>query len=362
MSKLQTFLKRKDIEISVKRYLIDALSAMAQGLFCSLLIGTIINTIGTQFHIEALTTTVATIANVDYTVGSLASAMSGPAMAVAIGYALKCPPLVLFSLITVGFASNALGGAGGPLAVLFVAIIASECGKAISKETKVDILITPIVTIGIGIILSYYLAPAIGSFALKCGTIIMWATEQQPFIMGIIVSVVVGIALTLPISSAAICAALSLTGLAGGAAVAGCCAQMVGFAVASFKENGIGGLISQGIGTSMLQMSNIIKNPKIWIAPIITSAITGPIATCIFHLQMNGAAVSSGMGTCGLVGQIGVYSGWVSDIANGTKVAITSFDWLGLILMSFILPAIITPLINIFLKKINWIKEGDMKL
>ena len=146
MSKLQTFLKRKDIEISVKRYLIDALSAMAQGLFCSLLIGTIINTIGTQFHIEALTTTVATIANVDYTVGSLASAMSGPAMAVAIGYALKCPPLVLFSLITVGFASNALGGAGGPLAVLFVAIIASECGKAISKETKVDILITPIVT------------------------------------------------------------------------------------------------------------------------------------------------------------------------------------------------------------------------
>ena len=188
----------------------------------------------------------ATIANVDYTVGSLASAMSGPAMAVAIGYALKCPPLVLFSLITVGFASNALGGAGGPLAVLFVAIIASECGKAISKETKVDILVTPIVTIGIGIILSSYLAPAIGSFALKCGTIIMWATEQQPFIMGIIVSVVVGIALTLPISSAAICAALSLTGLAGGAAVAGCCAQMVGFAVASFKENGMNSSIYNG--------------------------------------------------------------------------------------------------------------------
>lgn len=362
MDKLKAFLKRKDIEISVKRYLIDALSAMAQGLFCSLLIGTIINTIGTQFHIASLTTTVATIANVDYTVGSLASAMSGPAMAVAIGYALKCPPLVLFSLISVGFASNALGGAGGPLAVLFVAIIASECGKAISKETKIDILVTPIVTIGIGVILSYYLAPAIGSFALKCGSIIMWATEQQPFIMGIIVSVVVGIALTLPISSAAICAALSLTGLAGGAAVAGCCAQMVGFAVASFKENGIGGLISQGIGTSMLQMSNIIKNPKIWIAPILTSAITGPIATCIFHLEMNGAAVSSGMGTCGLVGQIGVYSGWINDIANGTKIAITSFDWLGLILISFVLPAILCPLINMFLKRINWIKDGDMKL
>lgn len=309
MNNIKLFLKKKDVEISVQRYLIDALSAMAQGLFCSLLIGTIINTIGTQFGISFLTTPVATVSGVDYTVGSLASVMSGPAMAVAIGYALHCPPLVLFSLITVGFASNALGGAGGPLAVLFVAIIASECGKLISKETKIDILITPLVTIGSGILLSALLAPAIGSFALKCGSIIMWATEQQPFLMGIIVSVAVGIFLTLPISSAAICAALSLTGLAGGAAVAGCCAQMVGFAVMSFKENGIGGLISQGIGTSMLQMGNIIKNPKIWIAPIVTSAITGPLATCLFKLEMNGAAVSSGMGTCGFVGQIGVYSG-----------------------------------------------------
>lgn len=309
MNNIKLFLKKKDVEISVQRYLIDALSAMAQGLFCSLLIGTIINTIGTQFGISFLTTPVATVSGIDYTVGSLASAMSGPAMAVAIGYALHCPPLVLFSLITVGFASNALGGAGGPLAVLFVAIISSECGKLISKETKVDILVTPLVTIGVGILLSALLAPAIGNFALKCGSIIMWATEQQPFIMGIIVSVAVGIFLTLPISSAAICAALSLTGLAGGAAVAGCCAQMVGFAVISFKENGVGGLISQGIGTSMLQMGNIIKNPKIWIAPIVTSAITGPVATCLFKLQMNGAAVSSGMGTCGFVGQIGVYSG-----------------------------------------------------
>lgn len=362
MNKFKEFLKKKDIEISVKRYLIDALSAMAQGLFCSLLIGTIINTIGTQFHISCLTTPVATVSGIEYTVGSMASAMSGPAMAVAIGYALHCPPLVLFSLITVGFASNALGGAGGPLAVLFVAIIASEFGKAVSKETKVDILVTPLVTIGIGILLSALLAPAIGSFALKCGAIIMWATEQQPFIMGIIVSVAVGIFLTLPISSAAICAALSLTGLAGGAAVAGCCAQMVGFAVMSFKENGIGGLISQGIGTSMLQMGNIIRNPKIWIAPIVTSAITGPLATCLFHLEMNGAAVSSGMGTCGLVGQIGVCSGWVNDIANGTKVAITSFDWLGLILISFVLPAILCPLINMACRKLGWVKDGDMKL
>lgn len=362
MNNLKLFLKKKDIEISVQRYLIDALSAMAQGLFCSLLIGTIINTIGTQFGISFLTTPVATVSGIDYSVGSLASAMSGPAMAVAIGYALHCPPLVLFSLITVGFASNALGGAGGPLAVLFVAIIASECGKLISKETKVDILVTPLVTIGVGIFLSALLAPAIGNFALKCGSIIMWATEQQPFIMGIIVSVVVGIFLTLPISSAAICAALSLTGLAGGAAVAGCCAQMVGFAVISFKENGVGGLISQGIGTSMLQMGNIIKNPKIWIAPIVTSAITGPLATCLFKLQMNGAAVSSGMGTCGLVGQIGVYSGWINDISNGTKAAITSMDWIGLILISFVLPAILCPLINHFMKKTGWVKEGDMKL
>ena len=250
MEKFKTFLKRKDIEISVKRYLIDALGAMAQGLFCSLLIGTIINTIGTQFHVPFLTATVATVAGTDYTVGGLASAMSGPAMAVAIGYALHCPPLVLFSLISVGFASNALGGAGGPLAVLFVAIIASEVGKAVSKETKVDILVTPLATIGVGIGLSAWWAPALGRAAMSVGNVIMWATELQPFLMGILVSVVVGIALTLPISSAAICAALGLTGLAGGAAVAGCCAQMVGFAVMSFRENRWGGLVSQGIGTS----------------------------------------------------------------------------------------------------------------
>lgn len=362
MGKVREFCKRKDIEISLKRYGIDALGAMAQGLFCSLLIGTIINAVGSAFSISWLTATVATIGGVDYTVGGLASAMSGPAMAIAIGYALHCPPLVLFSLTAVGFASNALGGAGGPLAVLFVAIIASEAGKAVSKETKIDILVTPLVTIAVGIALSALLAPALGAAAMKVGTLIMWATELQPFWMGILVSALVGIALTLPISSAAICAALSLTGLAGGAALAGCCAQMVGFAVISFKENGFSGLISQGIGTSMLQMGNIVRNPKIWIAPIVTSLITGPIATCLFGLQMNGAAVSSGMGTCGLVGQIGVYTGWINDIAAGTKASITSMDWLGLIMISFILPAVICPLINHFLKKIGWVKEGDMKI
>ena len=351
MNKLKKFMKRKNIVISAKRYGIDALGAMAQGLFCSLLIGTIINTLGTQLNIPYFNT-----------VGGYATAMSGPAMAVAIGSALQCPPLVLFSLIAVGNAANSLGGAGGPLAVLIITILSAECGKAISKETKIDILVTPLVTIFVGASLSVAFAPAIGQAASAVGQIIMWATEQQPLIMGVLVSVVVGIALTLPISSAAICAALSLTGLAGGAAVAGCCAQMIGFAVMSYPENKIGGLISQGLGTSMLQMGNIVKNPRIWIPAIATSAITGPIATCIFKLQMNGAAVSSGMGTCGLVGQIGVYTGWVNDIANGTKTAITAFDWTGLILICFVFPAILCPLFTILLKKMGWIKEGDLKL
>ena len=362
MADFKAFLKRKDIEISAKRYGIDALGAMAQGLFCSLLIGTIINTLGSQFHITFLTNPVATVAGTDYTVGGLASAMSGPAMATAIGYALHCPPLVLFSLITVGFATNALGGAGGPLAVLFIAIISAEVGKAVSKETKVDLLVTPLVTIFIGIILAAWWAPALGKAAMRVGDVIMWATELQPFLMGILVSLVVGIALTLPISSAAICAALGLTGLAGGAAVAGCCAQMVGFAVMSFPENKWGGLVSQGIGTSMLQMGNIVKNPRIWIAPCVTSMITGPIATCLFGLRMNGAAVSSGMGTCGLVGQIGVYTGWVNEIAAGTRAAITTWDWVGLIMISFILPAVLCPLINQVCRKLGWVKDGDMKL
>jgi len=362
MEKFKAFLKRKDIEISLKRYGIDALGAMAQGLFCSLLIGTIINTIGTQFHIPFLTQTVATVAGVEYTVGGIATAMSGPAMAVAIGYALHCPPLVLFSMISVGFASNALGGAGGPLAVLFVAILAAEFGKAVSKETKVDILVTPLVTIGIGIFLSWLIAPPLGRAAMWLGNLIMWATELQPFLMGILVSVIVGMALTLPISSAAICAALGLTGLAGGAAVAGCCAQMVGFAVISFRENRWGGLVSQGIGTSMLQMGNIVKNPRIWIGPTLASAITGPIATCLFKLRMNGAPVSSGMGTCGLVGQIGVYTGWVNDIAAGTKDAITAFDWIGLVMISLVLPALLAFIINEVLRKAGWVKDGDMKL
>jgi len=218
------------------------------------------------------------------------------------------------------------------------------------------------VTILVGVLVAKACAPGIGTAASAVGALIMWATELQPFFMGILVSVLVGIALTLPISSAAICAALGLTGLAGGAAVAGCCAQMVGFAVMSFKENRWGGLVSQGLGTSMLQMGNIVKNPRIWIAPTLASAITGPVATCIFKLQMNGPAVSSGMGTCGLVGQIGVYTGWLNDIAAGTKSSITNLDWIGLVLICFVLPAVLSWGFGQIFRKIGWIKDGDLKL
>ena len=366
MNKIRQFFNRKNIVISLQRYGIDALSAMAQGLFCTLLVGTILNTLGQQLGIGFLNETIVTLKQgnqeIGYTVGGLASAMVGPGIAVAIGMALKCPPLVLFSLIPVGFAANAMGGAGGPLAVYVIAIAASECGKLVSKETKIDILVTPIVTILVGVGVSSLVAAPIGAAASAVGDFVEWATVLQPFWMGILVSVVIGIALTLPISSAAICAALGLTGLAGGAAVAGCCAQMVGFAVMSFRENRWGGLVAQGIGTSMLQMPNIVKNPKIWIPPILTSAITGPLATCLFHLEMNGSPVSSGMGTCGLVGQIGIYTGWLAEIAAGARSTITGFDWLGLVLICFILPAILSCIFCNLLRKIGWILENDLKL
>ena len=348
---MKEFLRRKNIIFSAKRYGIDALSAMAQGLFASLLIGTIISTLGEQLGIDILVT-----------VGTYAKGATGAAMAISIGYALQCPPLVLFSLTAVGMAANELGGAGGPLAVLIVTIFAAEAGKLVSKETKIDIIVTPFVSIAVGVLLSLWWAPAIGYAASSVGNAIMWATELQPFFMGILVSVIVGIALTLPISSAAICAALSLTGLAGGAAVAGCCAQMVGFAVMSFKVNRWGGLFAQGIGTSMLQMGNIVRNPKIWLPPTLASAITGPMATCLFHMEMNGAAVASGMGTCGFVGQIGVYTGWVQDMASGAKAAITPMDWIGMILICFVLPAVLTCVIAIPFRKKGWIGENDLKL
>ena len=356
MEGFKAFCKRKNIEVSAKRYGIDALGAMAQGLFCSLLIGTIIKTLGQQAGVEMLVE-----------IGTYAMAMAGPAMAIAIGYALKADPMVLYSLAAVGWAANDLGKAGGPLAVLIIAVIAAECGKMVSKETRVDILVTPAVTIFVGVGLSMLIGPAIGSAAMKVGDLIMWATDLQPFFMGILVSVIVGVALTLPISSAAICAALGLVGLAGGAAVAGCCAQMVGFAVMSFKENRWGGLVSQGLGTSMLQVPNIVRNPRIWIPPTLASAITGPLATCVFKLQMNGAAINSGMGTCGLCGPIGVWTGWMAPSEKAVQMGLTAmtptaFDWLGVALICFILPAILSWVFCEILRKIGWIKEGDLVL
>ena len=342
----QTFFERKNIEVSFKRYCIDALGAMAQGLFASLLIGTIFGTIGDLTGITAFSE-----------IGGFAKAVSGPAMAIAIGYALQAPPLVLFSLAAVGQAANAAGGAGGPLAVLVVAIVAAELGKAVSKETRVDILVTPGVTVGVGCALAMLVAPWIGAAASSVGALIMWATELQPFLMGIIVAVVVGVALTLPISSAAICAALSLTGLAGGAALAGCCAQMVGFAAASYRENGAGGLVSQGLGTSMLQMGNIMRKPVVWLPALVASAVTGPVATCVFHIEQNGAAIASGMGTCGLVGPIGVYTGWVAD-----GVTPGAFEWLGMLLVCVVLPALVSWVVSEAMRRAGIIQEGDLKL
>ncbi len=343
MEKLRVFLKRKNIVFSGKRYGIDALGAMAQGLFCSLLIGTIIRTLGSQLKIPFL---------VD--IGTYAMAVSGPAMAVAIGYALQAPPMVLFSLAAVGWASNAEGGAGGPLAVLIIAIIAAEFGKAVSKETKIDLLVTPAVTIIVGVALAKLIAPPIGSAANAFGLLIDQATKLQPFLMGIAVSVLVGIALTLPISSAAICSVLGLTGLAGGAAVAGCCAQMIGFAVASFRDNGVGGLLSQGVGTSMLQFGNILRRPQIWIAPTLAGAILGPVSTCLF--KMTNTPVGAGMGTSGLVGQFGAVEAMTGD---GTALWIVLIE---ILLMHVVLPAALTLGIDFVLRKAGWIKPGDMAI
>ncbi len=347
-----------------KRYFIDAMGAMALGLFASLLIGTIFNALGMIPGLEILST-----------IGKGAQGVAGPAMAVAIAYSLKAHPLVVFTCAAVGALANSCGGAGGPLAVFFIAIIAAEVGMLVSKKTKVDILVTPFVTLLCGGLLSIWVAPYIGDLAGLLSKLIGWATTQQPFLMGILVSVIVGIALTLPISSAAICAALGLSGmiigeavpgvdyaglaLAGGAAVAGCCAQMVGFAVMSFKENKWGGLVSQGLGTSMLQMPNIIRNPRIWIPATLTSAITGPLATCVFGMKMYGAAINSGMGTCGLLGPIGIILGWFGGSYPAT---VGVLDWVGLILICFVLPAVLTLVFSELLYKIKWIKPGDIRL
>ncbi len=351
----------KMVKKILKRYFIDAMGAMAQGLFASLLIGTIFKALGMIPKLEFFAT-----------IGGYATKMAGPAMAAAIAYSLKAHSLVIFSTVAVGHAANALGGAGGPLAVFFIAIAATEIGMLVSKKTKVDIIVTPFTTILVGCGLAILIAPYIGKGVGYISDFIGWASLQAPFVASIIISVVVGVVLTLPISSAAICAGLCLTGsaltngneglaIAGAAAVAGCCAQMVGFAIISFRENKWGGLLSQGIGTSMLQMPNIIRHPQIWIAPTLASAITGPLAVCVFGLRMYGAAINSGMGTCGLLGPIGMILGWF-DKANGYTADVTVLNWIGLILVCFIFPAVLSFIINEVLRKIGLVKDGYMKL
>ena len=331
----KSFLDRKSVNITAKAYFLDALGAMAFGLFASLLIGTIFTTLGDKLNIPFL-----------LEIAKYAKQATGAAIGVAIAYSLNAPSLVLFSATVCGIAGNALGG---PVGAYVATVISTELGKIVSKETKVDILVTPSVVIISGVLLAMFVGPGINAFMEAFGRFIENATELRPFIMGIVVSVSVGMALTLPISSAALCIAIGLSGIAAGAATAGCCAQMVGFAVMSFKENRWGGLVSQGIGTSMLQMPNIIKNPLTWIPPTLAAAITGPIATCVFQLE--NVPIGAGMGTCGLVGPFGIITAMPD---GGTRM------WLGILLVCFILPALLTWIFGEIFRKLNWIKEGDL--
>ncbi len=346
-----------------KKYFIDAMSAMALGLFASLLIGTIFGTIGTYLGEGYISNeTINTIGAFFTEMKNFAQGASGMAIGVAMAYSLKVDPLVMFSCAAVGNLSYSLGASivlgngetiaytAGPAGCFFVVILACEIGMLVSKKTKVDILVTPTVTIVVGYTAAKIVCPAIAYVMYYIGDFINTATEMQPFLMGIIISVVVGMILTLPISSAAICAMIGISGIAGGAATAGCCAQMIGFAVISFCDNGWGGFFAQGLGTSMLQMGNICKKPQIWIAPTLAAAVCGPISTLIFKLECNG--VSAGMGTCGLVGPLGV----ISAMNGGANM------WLGIILVCFVLPAALSLVFNLVLKKIGWVKNGDMKL
>ncbi len=339
--KLKSFLQRKNIHFSAKLYFIDAMSAMAMGLFSSLLIGTILNSIGLKFHIKFLSEIVWPICR----------DMTGAAIGIAIAHALKAHTFVLFSAAIVGFAGNKFGG---PVGAFIATLISTELGKAVSRETKIDLIITPAVTILSGIFIAVLVGPGMSSIMNKLGSLIMHATELQPFWMGVSVSVLVGIILTLPISSAAICMMLSLAGLAGGAATVGCCAQMIGFAVMSYKDNGLGGSFAVGIGTSMLQMPNIIKNPIIWLPPTLTAAILGPVSTMIFKLE--NIPLGSGMGTCGLVGQIGTLTAMEQAGRTGVNV------YLSIFILHFIAPAILTLFFTWCLRKIHRIKAGDLKL
>lgn len=322
-----------------KLYFIDALGAMAFGLFATLLVGTILNTIGKTFNISFLSEVL----------WPLAQKATGPAIAVAIASSMSAPSLVVYASTVVGIAGNELGG---PMGVYIATIFAVEFGKLVSKKTKIDIIVTPVVTVLVGVFIANFVGPYISAFMNFLGLIIMNATEKAPFFMGIIVSVIVGIVLTLPISSAALCMMLSLSSLAGGAATIGCCCQMIGFAVMSYRDNKMEGLVAQGLGTSMLQMPNIVRKPIIILPPIISSAILGPVSTIIFKLE--NTPLGSGMGTSGLVGQISTFTAM-------PQVPFTKL--LGIvILMHIILPAILTfSIYEIFYRK-GLIQNGDMKL
>ncbi len=375
---------RKTLKRYLSRYFVDAMGSMAQGLFASLLIGTIIGTLaGYVGRVESLLW----LADAMNLIANAAKAATGMAIGVAIAYRLGSHPLVIFSAAAVGYLSNAMGAiinegsiiswgamakgdygtfySAGPAGAFFAVIIAAEVGMLVSKKTKVDILVTPIVTLTAGFIGSIAFCPAISYVMYYLGIFITNATYWSPLLMGIVLSVVMGVILTLPISSAAICAMIfSSTAqaiavdmgkeeaflLAGGACVAGCCAQMVGFAVVSFRENKWGGIVSQGLGTSMLQMGNIVKKPVIWLAPTLAAAITGPISTMVFKLKCSG--VSAGMGTCGMVGPIGVIS----------STEWTPMMWIGLVLVCIVLPAILSFIFNEIFRRLGWIKTGDMQL
>ncbi len=330
----------------LKRYFIDAMGAMALGLFASLLIGTIFNTIGKYTGVELFTE-----------INRLASVSSGMAIGTAIAYSMKADPLVIFSCASVGYAGYSLGTVigestvtAGPAGSFVAVIVAVEIAMLVSKKTKVDILVTPSVTIVVGVLVAKLVCPGIAYLMYYLGDFVNTATQYQPFLMGIVVSVVVGIVLTLPISSAALCAMISISGIAGGAAVVGCCCQMVGFAACSFRENRWGGVVSQGLGTSMLQMGNICRHPQIWIAPTLASAVCGPLSTMVFGLECSG--VSAGMGTCGLVGPIGIIA------SSGSSPMV----WVGIILLCVILPAVLSIIFNEIMKKIGLVKDGYMKL
>ena len=337
---MKKYLEQQGITLSPKVYFIDALGAMAFGLFASLLVGTILNSIGNTLNIPFLTERI----------WPLIGQATGAAIAVSIANALKAPNLVLFASTIVGIGAYELGG---PVGVYVATIFGVEFGKLVSKRTKLDIIITPALTILVGVLVGDLIGPGVAAFMTGLGNIIMRATELQPFLMGIVVAVLVGMALTLPISSAAICMMLSLSGLAGGAATVGCAAQMIGFAVISYKDNGVEGLLAQGLGTSMFQVPNIIKNPWIWLPPTLAGAILGPISNLIF--KMENTPLGSGMGTSGLVGQIST----LNAMAGSRNISLLLIQ---ILFLHFILPAVLSFIIYKIMYKQGLIKDNDMKI